>query len=161
MGSCMSRRQRHATTIVDRKFCVPYPVELTCTTTGNEFLVTNADNSLIFEVMGKRRNKKTLLDSTRNPQLTVKKKKKVMTMHHEYRVYRGASTTKEHLLFTITSQSTCLDEGKMIVRISSNVDLAFVVSLFMIVADNFRERKAGKFFKFGILLVKFVLAIVI
>lgn len=97
--------------VVGPQFCAPYPVDLTITKkaislTDGDFIVTDTNGGIVFKVKGtflSLRDHRVLLDAAGNPLLSMQQK--IMSAHRRWLVYRGDSSDKNDLVFTVRKSS--------------------------------------------------------
>ncbi|XP_072968457.1 protein LURP-one-related 15-like [Typha angustifolia] len=100
-----------AAVVVGSQFCLPHPVQLTVakqnvSITDSDFAVTNVDGVVIFKVKRELltlRGRCVLLDGVGNPVVTMKKK--IRSIHHRWRVFRGDVKEEKDLLFSMKRAS--------------------------------------------------------
>ncbi|KAM7264017.1 hypothetical protein ACFE04_001700 [Oxalis oulophora] len=116
-----NRKQPDPVTVIGQQFCVPYEVDLTCTrskprVTDRSYEITDVDGTLIFKMLVKNmsfRHKRTLLGADGNPIVTISQK-----------------THKDEEFQSIFS-----GKDKFVATLRSNIDYAFAVILFLILAE--------------------------
>ncbi|CAF2050248.1 unnamed protein product [Brassica napus] len=112
--------------IVDRRFCVPGPVDLVmvrdkiASQYGN-FVIGDVNGNMMFQVKkpGFGLHKKMiLLDSSGSPVLTMKEKS--MTLHNRWQVFKGGSTEECDMLYTVKRSSMIQRTTKLDVFFGQN-----------------------------------------
>ncbi|KAH0866011.1 hypothetical protein HID58_083222, partial [Brassica napus] len=112
--------------IVNRRFCVPGPVDLTmvrdkiASQYGN-FVIGDVNGNMMFQVKkpGFGLHKKMiLLDSSGSPVLTMKEKS--MTLHNRWQVFKGGSTEECDMLYTVKRSSMIQRTTKLDVFLGQN-----------------------------------------
>lgn len=112
--------------IVDRRFCVPGPVDLVmvrdkiASQYGN-FVIGDVNGNMMFQVKkpGFGLHKKMiLLDSSGSPVLTMKEKS--MTLHNRWQVFKGGSTEECDMLYTVKRSSMIQRTTKLEVFLGQN-----------------------------------------
>ncbi|RDX90137.1 Protein LURP-one-related 15, partial [Mucuna pruriens] len=92
--------------VIGPQYCVPFPVELeivrTVKTFANEFCVKNRSGNTVFNLQRPSlsvHKRCILLDFSGNPIVTLRRKR--MTAHNRWQVFRGKSDQKHDLLFSV------------------------------------------------------------
>ncbi|XP_043724092.1 protein LURP-one-related 15-like [Telopea speciosissima] len=98
-------------TVVGPQFCAPYPVDLTIVRKvlsigeGN-FSVADVNGNIIFKVKNtlfSLHDRRVLLDANSNPLLSIRKK--ILSAHSRWEVFRGDSSDSNDLLFSAKRSS--------------------------------------------------------
>ncbi|KFK40277.1 hypothetical protein AALP_AA3G354200 [Arabis alpina] len=114
--------------IVDPKYCGPDTVDMAIVRkllklkSGN-FDITDVNGNMLFTVNDPVfgiRDKRILLDGSGYPVLTFREK--IRTLHHRWKVFRGGSTDKRNLLYTVKKSSMVQFKTKLNVFLSNNRD---------------------------------------
>ncbi|CAI8584175.1 unnamed protein product [Vicia faba] len=113
-------------TIIGPQYCAPYQLDLTVvkklmTTSDGNFSVTDVNGNVVFEVKGFRftlQDRRLLLDDAGYPIITLRRK--IVTMHDRWKAYRGESTDKKDLIFTLKRSSLIQFTTKLDVYLASN-----------------------------------------
>ncbi|XVF65894.1 hypothetical protein PTKIN_Ptkin09bG0287500 [Pterospermum kingtungense] len=112
--------------IISPHFCAPYPIDLAIirkvlTITDGNFVVTDINGNIVFKVKGAFltiRDRRVLVDAAGNPIVTLKKK--LMTAHDRWQVFRGESTEPSDLLFSAKRSSMFQLKTKLDVFLANN-----------------------------------------
>nr|CAB3497703.1 unnamed protein product [Digitaria exilis] len=115
-----------ATVVVDKRFCAPeataFAVAKTITYTGRDFTVTNAGGANVMQVEAAvfaLLKKSLLLDAARRPVVTMQDSG--YFMNTRWAVFRGNSTSRRNLLFTVVKSSAIqIGRTKIYVFLASN-----------------------------------------
>ncbi|KAK1284096.1 Protein LURP-one-related 15 [Acorus calamus] len=97
--------------VVGQQYCAPYVVDLTVrkkalSLSRGDFVVTDVNGALLLKVQGKVFSiidRRVLVDGTGNPIVTMRRK--MMTVHDLWEVYRGESMNSSDLLFSAKKSS--------------------------------------------------------
>ncbi|GAU17200.1 hypothetical protein TSUD_178300 [Trifolium subterraneum] len=100
------------TTIIGPQYCAPYPLELAVvkkvlTISDGNFAVTDVNGNIVFKVKG---SFLTLRD----------RRVLIVTMHDQWKAYRGESTNSKDLIFTLKRSSLIQFKTKLDVFLASN-----------------------------------------
>uniref|UniRef100_A0A7N0UDI2 Uncharacterized protein n=1 Tax=Kalanchoe fedtschenkoi TaxID=63787 RepID=A0A7N0UDI2_KALFE len=114
--------------IVSPQFVSPQPVDLAIVRkflalTEGSFGVTDAQGNPLFRVKDRLlhiHDYRVILDVNENPVMTLRKK--LMTMHSRWQVFRGDSTEDKDLLFTVKETSMVQLKAKLDVFLAHNKD---------------------------------------
>ncbi|CAH2053828.1 unnamed protein product [Thlaspi arvense] len=115
-----------ARVIVDKRFCAPYPVDLTIVrkvmrlTAGN-FVITDVNGDMLFKVKDPvfgLHDKRILLDGSGSSVLNMREK--IVSLHHRWQVFRGVNKEPEDLLYTVKRSSMIQFKTKLDVFLSHN-----------------------------------------
>ncbi|KAB1221825.1 Protein LURP-one-related 15 [Morella rubra] len=176
---------RHLTTLLDFTkpmafpaavislcFCVPYPVDLEIFRADDEYIVADVNrNNIVFRAQGdlfKLHAGGRMWDAAGYPVVTFRKK--IMTAHSRWQVFRGNNIDSNHLLFSArkssmlqvktklhvflainTAEDVCDfkmhkksgKSSKFMVRVHPNMDYAFVVAIILIL-DRMNTSSSSK-----------------
>ncbi|CAM8897724.1 unnamed protein product [Rhodiola kirilowii] len=95
---------------MDPSFVCQHPVELTIirnvSAVADNFIVNDVNGNLLFKVKDYPvaiHGLRVLLDRDENPVITLRKK--IMTMHNQWQVFKGESKEIDNLLYTVKSNS--------------------------------------------------------
>ncbi|KAG6693252.1 hypothetical protein I3843_10G154700 [Carya illinoinensis] len=113
--------------VISTQYCTPHPLNLVVvnkvmTISDGDFVnVIDTNNTIIFKVKGKLvtlHGHRVLLDAAGNPIVTVRKKR--MTAHHRWNVYRGESKKSSDMIFTVRRSSRIQLKAKLHVFLANN-----------------------------------------
>ncbi|KAB1227970.1 Protein LURP-one-related 15 [Morella rubra] len=123
--------QHHATSstpvaypasVINPCFCAPHPVDLEIFRTDDEYIVADVNrNNIVFRVQGdlfKLHDGVRLHDAAGDPVVTLRKK--IMTAHSLWQVFRGKSIDSKDLLFSARKSSMLQVKTKLHVFLASN-----------------------------------------
>eukprot|EP00249_Psilotum_nudum_P036048 c6230_g1_i1 orf=731-1315(+) len=107
--------------IVDPRYCLPFPVELTVSKkvismSGGSFEITDPEDNLVFKMDGhffSIKDKRVLQDPEGCPIAVAEKK--LITMHHRWEVAAGEKLGKDNELFTVRKSK--------VVQLKTNLDV--------------------------------------
>ncbi|XP_031284903.1 protein LURP-one-related 10-like [Pistacia vera] len=117
----------NSVTVIGPQFCEhTYPVDLAIvrkllTITDGNFVVQDINGNTLFKVKGALltvHNRRVLLDSAGKPIVTLRKK--IMTAHDRWQVFRGESKEPSDLIFTAKRSSMFQLKTKLDVFLASN-----------------------------------------
>ncbi|GAB2217868.1 hypothetical protein Droror1_Dr00001081 [Drosera rotundifolia] len=114
--------------VVGQQFAAPYPVTLVITKKvlslrEGEFNVTDVNGNLIFSIKGSffsAADRHVLRDAAGVPILTLRRK--LLTAHSTWRVFKGDSTDSKDLIFSVKKSSLFQFKVKLDVFFASNTD---------------------------------------
>ncbi|KAB1221826.1 Protein LURP-one-related 15 [Morella rubra] len=108
--------------VINPCFCAPCPVDLEIFRTDDEYIVADVNrNTIVFRVQGdlfKLHNGVRVHDAAGDPVVTLRKK--IMTAHSRWEVFRGDSIDSEDLLFSARKSSMLQFKTKLHVFLANN-----------------------------------------
>ncbi|XVF37481.1 hypothetical protein REPUB_Repub20aG0011900 [Reevesia pubescens] len=112
--------------IISPHFCAPYPVDLAIvrkvlTITDGNFVVTDINGNIVFKVKGAFltiRDRRVLLDAAGHPIVTLKRK--LMSAHGRWQVFRGDSTNSSDLMLSAKRSSIFQLKTRLDVFLANN-----------------------------------------
>ncbi|KAM1442313.1 hypothetical protein FF1_010045 [Malus domestica] len=115
-----------AVAIISPHFCSPHPVDIAIvrkvlTITDGNFVVTDINDKIIFKVKGvrwSRHDRRVLLDTAGYPIVTLRKK--LMSAHERWQVFRGDSKDSRNLIFSAKRSSLLQFNTKLDVFLAQN-----------------------------------------
>ncbi|XP_016652534.1 PREDICTED: protein LURP-one-related 10-like [Prunus mume] len=116
-----------AVAIVSPHFCSPQPVDLAIvrkvlTITDGNFVVSDINGNIIFKVKGAHlclRDHRILLDTAGYPIITLRKK--FVSAHDRWQVFRGDSTETRDLIFSAKRSSMFQFKTKLDIFLANNI----------------------------------------
>ncbi|KAI4338977.1 hypothetical protein MLD38_023973 [Melastoma candidum] len=114
--------------IVGPQYCLPYPIDVgivkkVMTISDGNFVVTDGNGNILFKVKGVLptfiHERRVMMDAMGNPVVTLRRK--FMTAHYRWQVFRGESTEQNDMLFSAKTSSILYLKTKLHVFLANNV----------------------------------------
>ncbi|URD79482.1 hypothetical protein MUK42_05149 [Musa troglodytarum] len=128
MSSPSSQFAAASGAIVDPRFCVSYPIDLTFFNDAawlncDRLAVTDTDGNVVFKVEADKcslRSRQVVVDASGKPVISMQQK--LRSVHERWQVFKGDSSDAKHLLFSVRRSSALQFKTELDVFLAANTE---------------------------------------